>query len=207
MAAGSEALRLQQADLQAPVTRPLVQRPQAGPIHPEQAFPRAPAIPQSMIDPRQQHPPELGNYVLPTIPPQRILTVSGIGPVLPQQDNVTARLDFTAAGGCDSGFIVGVKGTVFDSAAGFESAGEYEYATFAFQMLFNDSENLITDGSVASFVAYSDVFSPGQREFFPIYRRVSSTDILNFRFRNLQPLVGGNPLQGSLSFAFVRDPK
>lgn len=176
-----------------------IQAPQA---HPTGA--QAIAVPQSMVPPGQLHRPIVAAYVDPSIPPSRILTVPGIVAVGPATTSAQARLDFTAASGCDEGLIIGIKGCVVDSTAGVEQAGNYQYATMSVQMLFNDSENLVTDGESASFVPYCDLFSPGQRNMFPIYREVSSTDIMTFRWQNTQPLATGNTLTPSLTIMFLR---
>ena len=165
---------------------------------------RPPQMPTSMVDPNQLHPPVFANYVTPSMPGSRILTVPGIAPVPPFSTSLQARLDFTASGGCDNGMIIGVKGCVRDDTPGVESAGNYEYASIAVQMTFNDNENIVTDGESQSFVPYCDLFSPDDSSWLPFYRLVSSTDIMTFRFQNLQPLATGNTLQPSLTFLFRR---
>lgn len=191
--------------------RPMVhqnQRMQPGPsaIDPL-SFRGSPQSPTSMVHLDQVHPPILGQYITPMVPPSRVLTVPGV-PLVPPGGVASdpAFLDFTAAGGCDNGLIIGMHGCAVDNTAGVEAAGEYEYATMEVQITFNDSENIITDGEAASFVPYCDLFSPGQRNPFPIMRAVSATDKMFFRWRNTQPLATGNSMQPSLTFLFLRTP-
>lgn len=180
-------------------------RGQATP-HPAGYQPRAemPSPPSSMIHLDQIHPPIPGSYLQPLTPPSRILTVPAIPTVAPGTTSDPAKLDFTAAGGCDNGLLIGMIGCVRDDTPGVQSAGEYQYATLELQATFNDSENIITNGEAASFVAYCDLFSPGDREPFPLMREVSATDTMFFRWRNTQPAGTGNPLTPSLTFLFLR---
>jgi hypothetical protein len=140
------------------------------------------------------------------IPPSRILVVPGVPSVAPGTTSDPARIDFTAAGGCDNALIVGIHGTARDDTAGVEQAENYEYATCELQATFNDSENLVTDGEAATFVPYSDLFSPGQREPFPICRMISATDKMFFRWRNTQPAETGNTLTPTLTLLVLRIP-
>lgn len=179
-------------------------RPEAHAIAPSylDASP-SPVAPSNTLHLDQVHPPITGDYVQPSIPPSRILIVPNV-PLVPPGGAASdpARLDFSAAGGCDNGIVIGMKGSVRDDTAGVEAAGEYEYASIEVQITFNDSENIITDGEAASWVRYSDLFSPGQRNEFPIYREISPSDKMFFRWRNMQPAGEGNSLQPSLALLF-----
>lgn len=175
-------------------------------LAPEPQRMHAPVPPRGTHQLAQLHPPILGNYLEPMVPPTRILTVPGVPTVAPQETTAQAKLDFSAAGGCDQGFLIGMHGNVRDDTAGVQNAGFYEYASIELEMSFNDGEFLITNGEQASFAPYCDLFSPGQRTPFPIYRQVSSSDSMFFRWRNVQPAGTGNTLQPSLTFLFVRTP-
>lgn len=178
--------------------RPDAQRPQA----PSGSM-QAPQAPTSMYQLSDIHPPIVGNFNEPMIAPSRILVVDGIPAVAPQTTSDPAKLDFTAAGGCDNGILIGMHGTVVDNTPGVEQAGNYEYGSIELQATFNDTENLITNGENATFVRYSDLFTPGDRTPFPILRTISATDSMFFQFRNTQP-IDGNTLQPSLMFYFLR---
>lgn len=169
-----------------------------------QGQPGQPVPPSSMVHLDQIHPPIIGNYNEPSIAPSRILVVPGIPSVDPDSDSTTTKLDFTAQGGCDNGLLIGMHGTVLDDTAGVEAAGNYEYGSIELQATFNDDENIITDGERATFVKYSDLFTPGDRTPFPILRAVSSTDSMFFQWRNTQPAATGHTLQPSLMFYFLR---
>ncbi len=184
------------------------QRMQPGPTANDPlGFQGGPRAPTNMVHLSAVHPPILGQYISPMVPPSRVLTVPGVPTAIaPGTTSDPARLDFTAAGGCDNGLIIGMHGCVTDQTAGVESAENYEYATMELQATFNTEENIITDGEAASFVPYCDLFSPGQRDVFPLMRAVSATDIMTFRWRNTQPVATGNPLTPTLTFLFLRVP-
>ena len=172
------------------------------PVGPE---PPRTQTPMGMVGATQQHPPLTGSFVQPQIAPSRILTVSGIPIAAPGGvATAPAKLDFSASGGCEDGLLIGMFGSVADFTAGVEAAGNFEYAAIELQATFNDNENIVTDGEAASFVRYSDLFSPGSDRSFLIMRRVKATDVMNFRWRNTQPAATGRAIQPSLSFSFRR---
>ena len=201
----SSAAASSRADAQDWPGRELLHRGgQVGPPSDGRQLMPSPRMPTSMVDPNQLHPPVFANYVTPSMPGSRILTVPGIAPVPPGSDSLQARLDFTASGGCDNGMIIGMKGCVVDNTPGVEAAGNYEYASMSVQITFNDNENIITDGESASFVPFCDLFSPQDSQWLPIMRIVSSTDIMTFRFRNTQPAGTGNTLVPGITVLFAR---
>lgn len=168
---------------------------------------RGPQVPQNTVHLDQVHPPILGQYITPMIPPSRIITFPDLPVDLPPGDTSDkARLDFDAAGGCDNAIIIGMHGCVVDTEPGIEAAGDYEYATCELQLTFNDSENLITDGEAASFVPYCDLFSPGDRSMFPLVRAISATDKMFATWRNTQPVATGRPITPSLTLFLLRVP-
>jgi hypothetical protein len=173
---------------------------------PEARFPRT-NVPGNVTPVGPLHPPMPGYYLQCQIPPDKILTVPDVPLVQPGTISEIARLNLSAQAGCKRGILIGVHGTVRDDTAGVEDAGAYEYASMGVEISFNGDENIITDGEAISFAPYSDMFSPGDRLAFPIYRPVSDNDRLVFRWQNFQPAATGNALQPSLTFLFIKLPE
>jgi hypothetical protein len=156
-------------------------------------------LPQNPQQVSQFHPPDHRDFVLPLMAPDRILTVANIPSVNPQAISPGERLEFASGGG----WLIGWRGSVVDNTAGSAAAGEYERATYEVSAFFNDGEYIITNGETSSYVPFSHLFPPSGL-WTPMMRRVDPLDVLNFNFRNTQP-VTGHALQGSLSFAFWRE--
>jgi hypothetical protein len=152
------------------------------------------------VDPMDRdRPPAVGDYIQPLLAPSRYLVVPAV-PVVPASGTSPGeRLEFTSGGG----ILIGFRGTVVDFTVGVFAAGRLEQASIGVQMTVNGDVNLITNGVAEDFALFSDLFGDAV-QWSPILRKMEVNDIINFLFRNNQPLVGGNPLQPSLTFAFWR---
>lgn len=156
--------------------------------------------PHSQIQLDQVHPPLAGDYCQPILAPSRILVVPDIPTVAPQAVSPGERLEFSAGGG----WLIGWRGSSIDFTAGAFRVDALTMATLQVRMWINDGEELVTNGRGTDFVSFLDVFPP-TGHYGPILRRVDVKDILNFQFRNIQPVAGGATLRPTLAFMFWRE--
>ncbi len=148
------------------------------------------------------HVPDFGPYLQPWKPSSRILIVGNIPLVLPGVITAPVQLRFDGPG---PGVVSGLRGTAIDFTVGAFAAGQFEAATMGVEMQINDNEVLTTNGQNFDFARFSDLFVPGATTWFPFERRVRSTDIMNFRFQNFQPVVGGVGIQPTFALSFISD--
>ena len=147
------------------------------------------------------HPPIMGQFVEPQMAPNMYLVLANTPVVAPQATSAPVRLEFSSG----SGWLVGWRGVAVDLDPAAGAAGFFEQATMAVEAILNDTQHIITNGLAADFAPFYTLFAQASH-FTPLDRYVSTKDVANFRFRNLQA-VGGNDLQPFLTFAFLRDPR
>jgi hypothetical protein len=160
---------------------------------------RAPGmVPHSTIQMDQVHPPMGLNTVHATMAPSRILVVPNIPLVGPSSVSPGERLEFSAGGG----WLIGWRGTAFDTTVGAQSAGDEIQAQAGVRMFINDGEELITNGLGADFARFSDLFPPAAL-WSPIMRRMDVKDILNLQFQNFAAATGEDTPSYTFSMAFL----
>jgi hypothetical protein len=147
----------------------------------------------------QIHPPSPADSVVPLMAPSRILVVPNLVPVIPGDTVTGLPLEFSAGGG----WLIGWRGRVSQLTAPPFSSGQIEQDTLGVRMFINDGEELITNGQVADFATFGELFASATH-ITPIMRRVDVKDTLSFAFRNFQP-PGGATLTPRICFYFWRE--